>query len=119
MTRFDDGYETAIHFPGSTGPPVSLRATVEAFEQTLLELDSAVLRPIPTGFPQLDANMGGGLHAEDLVLVVGKQNVGKTLFVCQLGRPVPEPGRLRADLLRALADSPPAATVLGVLAGRR
>jgi hypothetical protein len=26
------------------------------------------------------------LHAEDLVLVVGKQNVGKTLFVCQLGR---------------------------------
>ena len=86
MTRFEDGYETAIHFPGSTWPLVSLRATVEAFEQTLLELDPAVLRQIPTGFPQLDANMGGGLHAEDLVLVVGKQNVGKTLFVCQLGR---------------------------------
>ena len=86
MTRFDDGYETAIHFPGSTGPPVSLRSTVEAFEQTLLELDPAVLRPIPTGFPHLDANMGGGLHGEDLVLVVGKQNVGKTLFVSQLGR---------------------------------
>jgi len=86
VTRFEDGYETAIHFPGSTWPLVSLRATVEAFEQTLLELDPAVLRQIPTGFPQLDANMGGGLHAEDLVLVVGKQNVGKTLFVCQLGR---------------------------------
>ena len=43
MTRFDDGCETAIHFPGSTGPPVSLRSTVEAFEQTLLELDPAVL----------------------------------------------------------------------------
>jgi len=28
------------------------------------------------------------LHAEDLVLVVGKQNVGKTLFVCQLGRKI-------------------------------
>jgi hypothetical protein len=43
VTRFDDGCETAIHFPGSTGPPVSLRSTVEAFEQTLLELDPAVL----------------------------------------------------------------------------
>jgi len=86
MARFDDGYETTIHFPGSTGPAVSLRSTIGAFERTLAELDPAVLRPIPTGFPNLDANTGGGLHAEDLVLVVGKQNVGKTLFVCQLGR---------------------------------
>ncbi len=30
--------------------------------------------------------MGGGLHAEDLVLVVGRQNVGKTLFVSQVAR---------------------------------
>ncbi len=30
--------------------------------------------------------MGGGLHAEDLVLVVGRQNVGKTLFVSQIAR---------------------------------
>jgi RecA/RadA recombinase len=86
LDRFDDGYETVIHFPGGTGPPVSLRSAVEAFEKELVELDPAVLRPIPTGFPQLDASMGGGLHAEDLVLVVGKQNVGKTLFVSQLAR---------------------------------
>lgn len=86
MNRLDDGYESIIHFPGSTGPPVSLRSTVEAFEREFVGLDPAVLRPIPTGFPQLDANTGGGLHAEDLILVVGKQNVGKTLFVCQLGR---------------------------------
>jgi len=86
VTRFDDGCETVIHFPGSAGPPVSLRSTVEAFEQTLLELDPAVLRPILTGFSHLDVNTGGGLHAEDLVLVVGRQNVRKTLFVSQLGR---------------------------------
>lgn len=49
-------------------------------------LDLAVLRPIPTGLPHLDANTGGGLHGENLVLVVVKQNVGKTLFVCRLGR---------------------------------
>ncbi|MCL4466911.1 MAG: DnaB helicase C-terminal domain-containing protein [Chloroflexi bacterium] len=86
MNRSDDGYETIIHFPGGTGPPVSLRSTVEAFERELVELDPAVLRPIPTGFPQLDVTTGGGLHAEDLVLVVGKQNVGKTLFVSQMAR---------------------------------
>jgi len=86
VNRFDDGYESTIHFPGGTGPPVSLRATVEAFERRLPDLNPAVLRPIPTGFPFLDASMGGGLHAEDLVLVVGKQNIGKTLFVSQLGR---------------------------------
>jgi hypothetical protein len=54
----------------------------------LVQLDPAVLRPIPTGFPQLDTNTGGGLHTHDLVLVVGKQNVGKTLFVSWLGRTI-------------------------------
>jgi hypothetical protein len=72
--------------PGSTGAPVSLRETVELFEKELPALNPAILQPIPTGFPQLDLNTGGGLHAEDLILVVGKQNVGKTLFVSQLGR---------------------------------
>ncbi|MEW6568579.1 MAG: DnaB-like helicase C-terminal domain-containing protein [Chloroflexota bacterium] len=103
MNRFDDGYETVIHFPGSAGPPVSLRSTVEAFERELVELDPAVLRPIPTGFPQLDANTGGGLHAEDLVLVVGKQNVGKTLFVSQLGRNIARwAARLRNKVVSVL-----------------
>jgi hypothetical protein len=86
VTRFDDRYETVIHFPGSTVAPVSLHGTVEVFERELPELNPAALQPISTGFPQLDATMGGGLHAEDLILVVGKQNVGKTLFVSQLGR---------------------------------
>ncbi|MEW6567698.1 MAG: DnaB-like helicase C-terminal domain-containing protein [Chloroflexota bacterium] len=86
MARFDDGCKTAIRFPAHTAPPVPLRSTAEAFERGLPQLNPAALRPIPTGFPQLDANMGGGLHAEDLVLVVGERNVGKTVFVCQLGR---------------------------------
>jgi replicative DNA helicase len=88
VDRSSDGYGTVIHFPGSTGLPVSLRETVEAYERELPELNPATLQPIPTGFPQLDANTGGGLHAEDLILVVGKQNVGKTLFVSQIGRNV-------------------------------
>ena len=86
MTRFEDACESVIHFPGSTKPPVSLRETVEVFERGLPEANPAASQPIPTGFPQLDANTGGGLQAEDLILVVGKQSVGKTLFVSRLGR---------------------------------
>ncbi len=86
MGRFEDGYDSVIHFQGSTGAPVSLRETVEMFERELPELNPAALQPIPTGFPQLDLSTGGGLHAEDLIFVVGKQNVGKTLFVSQIGR---------------------------------
>ena len=86
MPSSNDGYDSVIHFPGGTGPPVSLRETLQAFEKALPSLEPSSLRPIPTGFPELDANMGGGLHAEDLVLVVGRQNVGKTLFVSQIAR---------------------------------
>ena len=86
VPSFDDGYDSVIHFPGGTSPPVSLRETLRTFEKELPSLEPSSLRPIPTGFPDLDANMGGGLHAEDLVLVVGRQNVGKTLFVSQIAR---------------------------------
>ena len=86
MPSFDDGYDSVIHFPGGTSLPVSLRETLRTFEKALPSLEPSSLQPIPTGFPDLDANMGGGLHAEDLVLVVGRQNVGKTLFVSQIAR---------------------------------
>jgi len=86
MISNSDGYEGEIRFPGGAGPPISLRQTVEAYERRLPDLDPAALRPIPTGFPQLDENMGGGLRGGDLVLLVGKQNVGKTLFVSQMAR---------------------------------
>jgi len=51
VTRFGDGYDTVIHFPGSSGAPVSLRETVEVFERELHELNPAALQLIPTGFP--------------------------------------------------------------------
>jgi replicative DNA helicase len=81
-----DGYESTIHFPGNTSPPVSLRESNDRIDRTLPTINPAVLKPIPTGFPLLDACMGGGLHAEDLIMVVGKQNVGKTVFVNQIAR---------------------------------
>jgi replicative DNA helicase len=101
VIRFDDGCETVNHFPGSTGPAVSLRETVEKFERELPELNPASLKPIPTGFPQLDANTEGGLHAEDLIPMAGNQNAGKTLFVSQVGRNIARwAGRWRNQVVR-------------------
>ena len=37
------------------------------------------LTPFPTGYDPFDAALGGGLHAEDLVLVGGRPGVGKTI----------------------------------------
>ncbi|MBI3979522.1 MAG: AAA family ATPase [Chloroflexi bacterium] len=43
-------------------------------------------RPLPTGFDALDEALGGGLRAGDLVLVGGRQGVGKTTLMMQIAR---------------------------------
>lgn len=43
----------------------------------------------PSKWLEAEANTAGGLHAEDLILVVGKPNVGKSLFVSQHGGDIP------------------------------
>jgi replicative DNA helicase len=48
----------------------------------------ARLTPIPTGFEPLDGVLGGGLRAEDLVLVGGCPGVGKTVSTLQWARNV-------------------------------
>ena len=50
-------------------------------------------RPIPTGFMPLDTYLGGGLQAEDLVLLGGPQGVGKTVAVLQMARNIARAGR--------------------------
>lgn len=60
MTQFDHGYESAIHFPGSNGPPISLRETGEVFERELPRLNPAALQHIPSGFPQRPLAQGTG-----------------------------------------------------------
>ena len=39
----------------------------------------ARLTPFPTGYLPLDPALGGGLHAEDLVLMGGRPGIGKTI----------------------------------------
>jgi replicative DNA helicase len=44
------------------------------------------LHPLPTGFEPLDAALGGGLHAQDLVLLGGRPGIGKTVVMLQWAR---------------------------------
>lgn len=44
--------------------------------------------PWPTGFSPLDAHLSGGLRAGELVLIGGKQGLGKTTFALQMARNV-------------------------------
>lgn len=46
------------------------------------------LTPFPTGFEPLDAVLGGGVRAQDLVLVGGRPGVGKTVALLQWARRV-------------------------------
>ncbi|MEA3376965.1 MAG: DnaB-like helicase C-terminal domain-containing protein, partial [Chloroflexota bacterium] len=49
--------------------------------------------PIPTGFTPFEEYLGSGLHGEDLWLVAGMQNTGKTVAVLQMARNVASSGR--------------------------
>ncbi len=75
--------------------PRSVYEVVTDFNQRLREGKLSV-RPIPTGFTPLDAYLGGGLQAEDLVLLGGPQGVGKTVAVLQMARNIAQTGRALA-----------------------
>ena len=51
------------------------------------------LTPFPTGFEPLDAVLGGGVRAQDLVLVGGRPGIGKTIAMLQWARRVAMAGR--------------------------
>lgn len=66
--------------------PFSLAEVVERFDGRLHSGNLENYRPAPLGFPQIDDCLGGGLRAEDLALVGGMQNVGKTIVALQVAR---------------------------------
>ena len=66
--------------------PHHLGEAADAFNARLRSGAAESYRPAPLGFPELDACLGGGLRAEDLVLIGGPQNVGKTILALQIAR---------------------------------
>jgi replicative DNA helicase len=75
--------------------PRSVYEVVTDFNQRLRD-GKLSYRPIPTGFMPLDTYLGGGLQAEDLVLLGGPQGVGKTVAVLQMARNIARDGRALA-----------------------
>jgi replicative DNA helicase len=63
--------------------PWTLLESVQRFEDRIKAGSLDLYRPIPLGLPEIDSCLGGGVHAEDLVLVGGMQNIGKTIVGLQ------------------------------------
>ena len=82
------------HIPASIGlpdtaryRPYSVAEALDHYDERLRAGRDVLARPIATGFAFLDQAFGGGLRIEDLTVVGGKANVGKTIqglqIVCQ------------------------------------
>jgi replicative DNA helicase len=67
---------------------VSLLSVLQSADDALSRGDSAAPRTWKTGFDPLDAYLGGGIRAGELVLLGGPQGLGKTTFVLQVLRNV-------------------------------
>ena len=72
--------------PGTLNMPVTLDEQSHRFGPRLANMPAALFQAIPTGFGWLDETCGGGLIAQDLILIAGKQNVGKTTIALQIAR---------------------------------
>lgn len=71
--------------PGAARP-LNLAEVIREFDVRLQNGQLENYRPAPLGFPEIDECLGGGLHAEDLALLGGVQNVGKTIAALQAAR---------------------------------
>ncbi len=74
--------------------PLNVEEAALALEERLATSGVDAFRPIPTGFIDLDGALGGGLHAGDLHLLGGPQNIGKTSMVLQMATSIAEDGAL-------------------------
>jgi hypothetical protein len=81
-----------VVLPVGVPRPKTLGDVVNDLDQRLREGRIEDYAPIPTGFDPIDDYLEGGLHAEDLWLVGGMQNIGKTIVVLQMARNVAASG---------------------------
>ncbi|MFO7741331.1 MAG: DnaB-like helicase C-terminal domain-containing protein [Anaerolineae bacterium] len=71
--------------PESTGA-ATLRQIMDRLDERVATGAVSHLRALPTGFRPLDDVLNGGLQAGELMIVGGKQGVGKTIFGLQIAR---------------------------------
>ena len=81
-----------VVLPVGVPEPQSLGAVVDDLDRRLREGRIEDYVPIPTGFHPLDEYLEGGLHADDLWLLGGMQNIGKTVTVVQMARNIAASG---------------------------
>jgi hypothetical protein len=90
----DMGGNDIGRLPTRCRPPMDLNQCMKAQEDMLLAADTRMFTQIPTGFKWVDDKLGGGLHATNIYLLGGKQNLGKTAMLLQWFRYIalnPEP----------------------------
>ena len=69
--------------PVGAGIPYDLSEAAELLDRNLALGQTGMYRPIPTGLSVIDTALGGDLHAGDLAVLAGVQNIGKTAAVIQ------------------------------------
>ncbi len=74
--------------------PLNLEEAVFDFDERLRTGRLENYRPAPLGFPLIDECLGGGMHNDDLVLVGGVQNVGKTIVGLQAAKHMAQTGQI-------------------------
>jgi hypothetical protein len=94
VTTMSTGKKVVL--PVGVPEPQTLGDVVNDLDRRLREGRLEDYLPIPTGFTPLDEYLGGGLHAEDLTLIGGMQNIGKTVAVLQMARNIASLGRALA-----------------------
>lgn len=86
----------AFPLPAGVSLPSDLVSIIEDFDSRLKRGQLGQYKPIPTGFAPLDEVLGGGLRAEDLVILGGPQGVGKTIMILQMAADIARRGDAHA-----------------------
>lgn len=66
--------------------PRSLKQVIQEAGQLAVRGELTEYMPTPTGFDQIDRIIGGGLRRTELVLLGGRQGIGKTVCALQMAR---------------------------------
>lgn len=87
MTHLQD-----FPLPAGVPLPSDVVSIIEEFDARLKKGQLGQYRPIATGFSPLDEILGGGLRAEDLVILGGPQGIGKTIMILQMAADIARRG---------------------------